>query len=160
MGVLQSRLASFRYAWRGLVVLVFTQANARIHLAAALSVTALGVAAGLSSIEWCVLSLSVALVWIAEALNTAIEFLADAAVPERHALIEKSKDIAAGAVLIAALNAVVVGAVIFGVRGAAWQRVDSCLDGGGCWDYLREACEAQDQSKCSGSNPAHFRTGW
>lgn len=59
------------------------------------------------------ISFSIAGVWVAEALNTAIEFLADAAVPQRHPLVGKAKDVAAGGVLIAAVNAVVVGVVVF-----------------------------------------------
>ena len=52
-------------------------------------------------------------VWSAEALNTALEFLADAAKPEYHPLVKKAKDVAAGAVLIAALGAAVIGALVF-----------------------------------------------
>lgn len=116
MGFLQGRVASFGYAFTGIAILVRTQRNAQIHLMATLIVTVAGFTAGLTSTEWGLISLSLAGVWITEALNTAIEFLADAAVPEQHPLIGNAKDVAAGGVLLAAVNAVVVGVVVFGSR--------------------------------------------
>jgi diacylglycerol kinase (ATP) len=116
MGFLRSRAASFGYAFRGIDTIVRTQRNAQIHLAATVLVLALGAVANLSPPEWCLISFSIAGVWVAEALNTAIEFLADAAVPDHHPLVGKAKDVAAGGVLVAALNAVVVGTVVFGDR--------------------------------------------
>jgi diacylglycerol kinase (ATP) len=64
--------------------------------------------------EWCAIALACAAVWIAESLNTALEYLADAISPERHARIGDAKDVAAGAVLISAVTAIIVGIVIFG----------------------------------------------
>jgi diacylglycerol kinase (ATP) len=58
--------------------------------------------------------LAIVLVWVAEALNTAFEYLCDVASPEFHPLVEKSKDVAAGAVLLSALGAVIVAAFVFG----------------------------------------------
>ncbi len=58
-------------------------------------------------------SFAIALVWVTEALNTAIEFLADAAVPDPHSLIKHAKDVAAGAVLLASVAATVIGALVF-----------------------------------------------
>ena len=63
--------------------------------------------------EWCLLVLAIISVWTAEALNTAFEFLADVASPEFHPLVKKSKDVAAGAVLISAIGAVIIGLLIF-----------------------------------------------
>lgn len=116
MGFLQGRVASLGYAVKGIATLVRTQRNAQIHVTAAVIVVTLGVVANLALTEWCLISFSVAGVWVAEALNTAIEFLADAAVPERHPLVGKAKDVAASGVLIAAVNAVFVGAVVFGSK--------------------------------------------
>ncbi|HWA41140.1 MAG TPA: diacylglycerol kinase family protein, partial [Gemmatimonadales bacterium] len=67
----------------------------------------------LTRLEWCALVFAIALVWIAEGVNTALEKLADAAVPERNDLVAQAKDVAAGAVLIAAFAAVAVGALLF-----------------------------------------------
>ena len=107
---------SFRYAGRGLGLLFVTQPNARIHLLATLAAVLGGLWAKLSVFEWMVLTLTVTAVIVAEALNTAVEFLADAVMPERHPLIKKSKDIAAGAVLLTAVTASVVGIMLFGPR--------------------------------------------
>jgi diacylglycerol kinase (ATP) len=53
------------------------------------------------------------LVWVAEGLNTAFEFMCDVASPEFHPLVEKSKDVAAGAVLLSAVGAVIIGLIVF-----------------------------------------------
>ena len=101
---------------RGLVLLLATQRNARIHALATVAVVAMGVVAGLSRVEWCLIVLACAGVWCAEALNTAVEFLGDAVTRERHPLIGRAKDVAAGAVLVTVIAAMVVGLVVFGAR--------------------------------------------
>jgi diacylglycerol kinase (ATP) len=111
---LSSRLRSFGHAFRGLKTLLQTQHNARIHALATVLVVAAGAVAGLSRAEWALIALAVAGVWAAEALNTAVEFLVDLASPELHPLAAKAKDVAAGAVLVAAIGAVLVGAFVFG----------------------------------------------
>lgn len=110
---LAGRLRSFRYAARGLWVLLRSQHNAWIHAAATGAVFAAGFFFGLSALEWCAVILSIAAVWTAEALNTALELLADAATREFHPLVERAKDVAAGAVLVAAIAALLVGALVF-----------------------------------------------
>ncbi len=70
----------------------------------------------LSRTEWCIIVLAVVAVWTAEALNTAFEFLTDVASPEFHPLAGKAKDVAAGAVLLAAIGAVIIGLFIFGPK--------------------------------------------
>ncbi|WP_295875555.1 diacylglycerol kinase family protein [uncultured Zhongshania sp.] len=105
---LPARLASFRYAFNGLMTMIIEQRNAQIHLVATIAVLALGVLTGLNSVEWILLMLAITLVWIAEALNTALEYLADAAVPETHELVGKAKDVAAAGVLIAAAFSLIV----------------------------------------------------
>jgi len=107
------RLNSFRFAFAGIWTLLRTQPNMWIHLAAAAVVVGGGVYAGLSRMEWCVIVLTIMAVWVAEACNTAIEFLADRVSPDFHPLIKKAKDVAAGAVLITALGAIIIGAIIF-----------------------------------------------
>ena len=107
------RIRSFKYAFRGLWIMVRSQHNAWIHCAATLVVIVSGVIFHLSSSEWCWIVLAIASVWTAEALNTAFEFLADVTTQEFHPVVEQSKDVAAGAVLITAIAAVVIGAIIF-----------------------------------------------
>jgi len=68
----------------------------------------------LSASEWCWMVIAIMAVWTAEALNTAFEFLADVASPEFHPLVEKAKDVAAGAVLISAGGSVVIALLILG----------------------------------------------
>jgi diacylglycerol kinase (ATP) len=107
------RIRSFRYAFIGIWVMISTQHNAWIHAAATLLVIAAGLFFGLTRLEWCWITLAVISVWTAEALNTAFEFLTDVASPEFHPLAAKAKDVAAGAVLIAAIGSVIIGALIF-----------------------------------------------
>lgn len=109
----EGRIRSFRYAFRGVAVLARSQANARIHAAVATAAIAIGLALGLSAWEWCAVIGAIAAVFVAEALNTAVELLADAAVPDHHPLVEQSKDVAAGGVLIAAVGAAVVGLIVY-----------------------------------------------
>ena len=67
----------------------------------------------LSRGEWCWIVLAIAIVWTAEALNTAFEFLADAATPNFHPVVRDAKDVAAGAVLVTAIAAAIIGLIIF-----------------------------------------------
>ena len=110
---LGKRVKSFHYAFAGLRDLFIGQHNARIHLLACLVVIIAGWLAGISGLEWLVLILTLALVLMAEAMNTAVEYLADACVPELHPLVEKAKDIAAAAVLICAIASLFIAAIIF-----------------------------------------------
>jgi diacylglycerol kinase len=105
--------ASFSFAFQGIVALLRTQANARIHLAAAIAVIAAGLFFGITRLEWCAIAAAIGLVWTAEGLNTAIECIVDLVSPDHHPLAGRAKDIAAGAVLIAALIAVIIGALVF-----------------------------------------------
>lgn len=109
----RARLASVSWAIAGLVTLVRTQANARIHLVATVAVVVLGTAVGLDRWEWVSVILAIAIVWMAEALNTAIEHACDVVTREFHPSIKAAKDIAAGAVLAAASGAAVVGVIVF-----------------------------------------------
>ncbi len=111
---LVKRAQSFSHAGRGLWLFVRTTPNAWIHLAAFVFVTGLGLWLQITFIEWSLLILVGALVLAAEAFNTAIEIDIDLTSPEYHPYARDTKDVAAGAVLIAALAAVVVGGLIFG----------------------------------------------
>jgi diacylglycerol kinase len=108
-----ARLKSFAYALQGMIHLVRTQPNARLHLLAAFLVCALAVYFDLGRSEWLWITVAIVLVWSSEAFNTALEQLADALHPERDPGIGRAKDIAAAAVLIAALGAAVIGMLIF-----------------------------------------------
>jgi len=107
------RIRSFKYAIIGLIRMIRCQHNAWIHAAATVVAIAMGVLFHLSGSEWCWIVLAIAIVWTAEALNTAFEFLADVASPNFHPDVKDAKDVAAGAVLITAIAAVIIGLIIF-----------------------------------------------
>ena len=107
------RIRSLMYGFRGLRFLFVSQKNAWIHAAATVGVIAAGVYFGLTAAQWGLVMLAIAAVWTAEAFNTAFELLADAVSPDFHPLVGKAKDVAAGAVLIAALGSIVIGVIVF-----------------------------------------------
>jgi diacylglycerol kinase (ATP) len=108
------RIRSFKFAFIGIWTMLKTQHNAWVHACATLITVAAGLFFGISAAEWCWLVLAIMAVWTAEALNTAFEFLADAASPEFHPLVKNAKDVAAGAVLISAIGAAVIGLLVLG----------------------------------------------
>lgn len=108
-----ARLRSFVYAGRGIRTMVVSQHNAWVHAFATLAVIGVGLIAGLTRLEWFVLVLAIVAVWTAESLNTAFEFLCDVTSPEFHPVVEKAKDVAAGAVLITAIGATAIGMLVF-----------------------------------------------
>jgi diacylglycerol kinase len=108
-----SFLRSLGFAWDGIRLLVRTQRNARIHLAFTVMVTAAGLWCQLQGTQWALIFVAMGLVWTAEGLNTALEFLTDLVSPEYHALAGKAKDVAAGAVLLAVCAAVGIGCSVF-----------------------------------------------
>jgi len=107
------RIESVRYALNGVYLIIKTQHNAWIHAMMTAIVVALGLIFNVSLSDWKFLILAMMSVWIAEALNTALECLADGFCKEYHPLIGRAKDVAAGAVLIAATGATIVGCIIF-----------------------------------------------
>lgn len=107
-------LASFRYAWAGVVYAVTTQRNFRIHLAAMLAVVVLGAWLRLPLVAWGILLLTFGSVLVTEMFNTAAEALVDLVSPDYHPLAKLVKDLAAGAVLIAAWIAALVGLIVLG----------------------------------------------
>lgn len=116
---LRRRIDSFGHAARGVRIVVATQPHARIHLVAAAAVALAAWLLDASALEWCALLLAIALVWVSEAINTATEFAVDLASPGHHPLAGKAKDAAAGAVLLAAILAALVGAIVFVPKLAA-----------------------------------------
>ena len=111
-----SLLRSFGFALEGVSYLIRTQRNVRIELVIGAVVLALAAWLRITTLEWAVLVLTVALVLSLEALNTAVELAVTLASPERHPLAKSAKDVSAAMVLIAAIASVVVGLMVFGPR--------------------------------------------
>jgi diacylglycerol kinase (ATP) len=108
-----SMVESFNYAVEGIIHVLRTHRNMRIHFAAAIVVLVLALALGVDRIELVALLLSIAFVLIAEMINSAIEAAIDVATSSFDPLAKLAKDIAAGAVLIASVNAIAVGYLVF-----------------------------------------------
>lgn len=109
-----SLVASFGFAFNGIIHLFGTQRNAQIHCIIGLAAVIAGFAFGISRVEWTVLVLTCALVLFAEGANTAIEAVVDLVSPDHHPLAKIAKDVGAGAVLLTAIAAVIVGLLILG----------------------------------------------
>jgi diacylglycerol kinase (ATP) len=107
------RLRSVRFALIGIRTMLASQHNAWVHTGGTVAVITAGLVLRVGRVDWCLLILAMMAVWTAEALNTAFEFLCDVASPEFHPMVAKSKDVAAGAVLISAIGAVGVGMLVF-----------------------------------------------
>jgi diacylglycerol kinase len=110
----RKRARSFRFAFHGWWYVLRTQQNAWIHAVVSLTVLALAALLRLPPRDWAVLILTIAIVWAAEFLNTALEAVVDLASPDLHPLAKIGKDVGAAAVLIAALASVLVGLLILG----------------------------------------------
>jgi len=111
-----SLLRSFGFALEGVSYLIRTQRSAQIEIAIGVAVLALATWLRITALEWAVLVLAMTLVLALEALNTAIELSVTLASPERHPLAKAAKDVAAAAVLVAAVGAAVVGLIILWPR--------------------------------------------
>lgn len=121
-----SLLESFNYAFEGIIHVLRTQRNMRLHFLIATAVLIAALAFDVSRVELIVLLLSIAFVLIAEMVNSAIEAAVDVASTSFDPLAKLAKDIAAGAVLIAAINAVAVGYLVF--SGQVATRSSRVLD--------------------------------
>lgn len=110
---LQKRLKSFRFAFNGIRLLITQEHNAWIHCFAAVCVIIAGFLTGLSTTEWIAIVFAIGSVLAAEAVNSSIEALADLVSPGYNEAIKRTKDLAAGAVLILAIAAAIVGLIIF-----------------------------------------------
>src|SRR5207245_7922818 len=109
-------LRSFGYAFEGVAYIVRTQRNARIEVVVAIAAVLLEAWLGISSIEWVVLALTIALVLALEWINTSLELAVSLASPERHPSAKAAKDVAAACVLLGAITSVVVGLLLFAAR--------------------------------------------
>src|SRR3982751_1650635 len=108
-----ARVRSFVFAWTGIIDFFKTEPNARIHLAATIIVTMLCLFFKVSKAEVMIILFSNGFVWVTEMLNTAIEKIIDFISIEKHSKIRFIKDVAAGAVLVAAVTSAVSGLIIF-----------------------------------------------
>lgn len=109
----KKQLRSFGYAWKGIRCCVGKEQNLSFHLIATVLVVIAGWRLGINRTEWAIVLLCIGMVIAAELFNTAIEKLVDLVSPERHPLAGQVKDIAAGAVLVCAAAAAMVGLIIF-----------------------------------------------
>ena len=110
---LADRVRSFGYALAGVGYMLRSQHNAWLHLAITVLVCLAGWWLGVTAADWRWLIAAIALVWVAETMNTAFEYVCDVVSPEFHGSVARAKDIAAGAVLICATGAVVIGILTF-----------------------------------------------
>ncbi|AKQ47074.1 DeoR faimly transcriptional regulator [Rufibacter radiotolerans] len=110
---IRRRLNSFGYALQGMASAFRSEENLQWHVLSAVVAVAVGFFLGISRIEWAFIIFAIGLVWTAELFNTALEVLVNLVSPGRHPLAGKVKDIAAGAVLVAAITAALIGALVF-----------------------------------------------
>ncbi|MSR73328.1 diacylglycerol kinase family protein [Candidatus Parcubacteria bacterium] len=109
----EKRIKSFGYAWRGIEIFLKTTHNVWLHVLIFIVVVLAGFYFNITQIEWFAIILSAGAVFVAEAFNTAIEIDIDLTSPDFHPRAKDTKDVAAGAVLISALTAIVIGVIIF-----------------------------------------------
>ena len=120
-----SRILAFGHAFRGWWYVLKTQQNAWIHSLFATAVFIVGLWVGLKPLDWAIIVLTIAMVFTAEFINTAIEAVVDLAMPVHHPLAKVGKDVGAGAVLVAALAGIVIGLLILGPP--LWTRILTLL---------------------------------
>jgi len=104
-----ARLRSFAYAFSGLGFMLRTQHNAWLHAVASAIVIAAGLGLRITAGDWRWLIVAMAMVWVAETFNTAVEYVCDVVSPGYSEAVRHAKDIAAGAVLLCAFAAVLIG---------------------------------------------------
>jgi diacylglycerol kinase len=109
-----SLLSSFLHALEGLGYVLRAERNARIHLAMAILVILVSACLGISPAEWALIAIAIALVFVGEMLNTVVELEVDLIMPEDNILAKHVKDVAAGAILVAAVVAAVIGLLVLG----------------------------------------------
>jgi diacylglycerol kinase len=109
-----TRTKAIRYALEGWWYVIQTQKNTWVHAFSSVAVILMGVWLTISRTDWAIIIITIALVWIVEVINTAIEALTDLASPDYSQLAKISKDVSAAAVLIAAAASVAVGLLILG----------------------------------------------
>jgi diacylglycerol kinase len=106
-----ARIKSFAYALQGIGFMLKTQHNAWFHAWASVVVIAAGLILKVSASDWRWLTVAMAMVWVAETFNTAVEYVCDVVSPGYSEAVKRAKDIAAGAVLLCAVAAVLIGGI-------------------------------------------------
>jgi len=106
-------IKSFRYAIRGIGKVIRYENNSKVHLMATIAVVVAAFYLRISLRDWCLLLFAIAVVWVSEIINTAIEKLVDLVSPNYNEKAGTIKDISAGAVLIASISAFIVGLLVF-----------------------------------------------
>ncbi|HLQ72385.1 MAG TPA: diacylglycerol kinase family protein [Bacillota bacterium] len=109
----KKRTIGFVYAWNGLVEIIKSERNFKIHFTVCIIVLIVNIILNLSAVEWAIILLAIGGVLITETFNTAVERMIDYVKPEIHPSAKHIKDIAAGGVLIAAIISVVTGTIIY-----------------------------------------------
>lgn len=112
LNYIKKRMQSFGYALKGIIDLFSHHPNAQIHLFLTTIVVILSFYLELSPVEWCIIIFCIIIVLALEAINSAIEYLADRITKEQDPLIGKAKDIAAAAVLLGAIGTCLIGLII------------------------------------------------
>ena len=139
-------LDSFNFAVEGIIHVLRTQRNMRIHFLAAVAVLVAAIAIGVSKLELIALLLAIAFVFITEMFNSALEQAIDVSTTSFDPLAKLAKDIAAGAVLIATINAIAIGYLVFsGEIADRSSRLLESLRGSDCWE-IRTTHEAGIES--------------
>ncbi len=123
----RTRFKAIVYAIEGWWYVIRTQKNAWVHTILSVGVILVGSWLGLTRHDWAIIILTIAIVWMAEFLNTALEALTDLISPERNHLAKISKDVGAAAVLIAAGASIVIGLLILGPP--FWQKIQMLIQG-------------------------------
>ena len=118
-------IVSFKCAYEGIRYAISTQRNFRFHLSAALIVVIAAWMLRIDAVAWAVLVLTMGGVIVVELINTAVEVMVDLVSPDYHPLAKTVKDLAAGAVLLAAIGSVIVGIIILGPP--LWQLIVKVL---------------------------------
>ena len=108
-----NRIKSVGFAFKGMLILIKTEASIKIQLAIAIAVTIAGFYFEISKTEWLVQITMIGLVMSIEGVNTAVEYIADFIHPDHNPKIGLIKDIAAGAVFIASVVAVIIAGIIY-----------------------------------------------
>lgn len=114
---------SFGYAFEGIATGISKERNMKIHCMAAVAVVVAGIVLKISVMEWCMCFVLFGLIMALELVNTAVEAVVDLVTEERKPLAKVAKDTAAGAVLIAAIMAAIVGGIIFIPKGLAFLNI-------------------------------------
>ena len=110
---IRKRIQSFKFAFNGLRILLQEESNAWIHFCVAICVLVAGFVLRISVVEWTIVIFCIGFVFALELINSAIENMADFVSKEYHDLIKKTKDLAAGAVLIGSIAVAIIGLIIF-----------------------------------------------